>query len=263
MATISAVYIVPIYLVIVNSFKPSAEAVGDPLGLDLTKLTLENYQAVLNSATFNVTQAYLFTGLVTLTGVISSLLVGAMLAYVIVARAGRTFQLAYILLVAGLIIPPQVVIIPLVKILAAVGLLFSFPGLVLVNAAGNLSIVTFVYVAFLRTVPKELGEAAAIDGAGMIRTFWQIIFPVILPATATLFVLLSVFTWNDFVTPQLILGSSDNYTVTTGIYRAIGTYQTDYGLIFAYVCLASAPMALLYLVAQRYIVGGLTGGAVK
>jgi raffinose/stachyose/melibiose transport system permease protein len=122
---------------------------------------------------------------------------------------------------------------------------------------------TIVYVGFVRTVPRELDEAAMVDGAGLLMTFWKVIFPLLRPATVTLAVLLTVFVWNDFINPLVLLGGAGAYTVTTGIYRAVGIYSSDFGQVFAFIQLAAVPMLVLFFAAQRYIVGGLSGGAVK
>ena len=126
-----------------------------------------------------------------------------------------------------------------------------------------LSFTAFVYVPFVRTVPRELEEAAAVDGAGPVRIFARITFPLMLPATASLALLLAIFTWNDFLTPQILLGPGGSYTMTTGLFRAIGLRSTDWGLVYAFVILAAAPVLIIALVLQRRVVGGLTAGGVK
>ena len=123
---------------------------------------------------------------------------------------------------------------------------------------------TFLFTAFARTIPKQIDEAASIDGAGRVRTFWSCIFPLMKPVVATLVVLNSVSVWNDFVNPQIILGpSSGLYTVTTGVYAAVGQYSTDYTVVFPTLLLAIAPILIFFIIMQRFIIGGLVAGATK
>jgi raffinose/stachyose/melibiose transport system permease protein len=256
-------FVVPIYLVIVNAFKTKVDILGDPLGIPVGRLTTENFQSAMGSRTFDLGYAYAFSALIALSSVAIILVFGSMISYFIARRSGRWTNRLYLLLLAGLMVPPQVVLIPVVKVLAAIGLLFTPWGLILYDSALYMPLAAFVYVGFIRTLPVELDEAAAVDGAGPLATFWRVVFPLLTPATISLFVLLIIFVWNDFVNPQILLGANQGYTVTTGIFRAIGRYQTNWGEIFAFILLASAPMLVLYLTMQRFIVGGLTKGAIK
>jgi raffinose/stachyose/melibiose transport system permease protein len=130
--------------------------------------------------------------------------------------------------------------------------------------ATNLPFTAFVYMSFIRTIPKELEEAAAIDGAGILTTAGRVVAPLLAPVTLTLLVLLSVIVWNDFVDPLLLLGAGEGTsTVTTGIYQSVGNYTLDWGAVFGYSVLGALPTVVLFLAMQRYIVGGLTAGALK
>jgi raffinose/stachyose/melibiose transport system permease protein len=260
---VALVFLVPAYIVAVNAFKLQADVVADPLGWPLERMTLANFQRALDHPSFDVADALLFSTGLTVVVTAAAIACGAGLAYYVARRGGRLGAALYLLLLAGLMVPPQVVVIPTVKILDAIGLLFTPAGLVLTDVAQLLPLTAFVYVPFVRTVPRDLEEAAAVDGAGPVRIFGRITFPLMAPATATLAVLLSIFTWNDFLTPQILLGPGGSYTITTGLFRAIGLRSTDWGLVYAFVILAAAPMLLLAFVFQRRIVGGLTAGAVK
>jgi raffinose/stachyose/melibiose transport system permease protein len=260
-----AVFVVPFYLVLLNAFKHQVDVQADPLGIPLERLTLDNFIEALTSPVPSMPSAFLFTATLALTVTFGTVLVGSSLAYVVARSRSRWALLVYPLILAGIIIPPQVIVIPLIKVLVAIGLMNSFPGLLLYEIAARLPLTMLVYVAFIRVVPHELDEAAAIDGAGPFTTFRRIILPLTRPVTVTLCVFLVIFTWNDFFSPLIILGPSGQYTVTTAIYRSVGGQftVTDWGLIFANVVLVSAPMIALYVVAQRQIVGGLTSGSVR
>ncbi len=256
-------FLVPLYLVVINAFKTKTDILRDPMGIPVDRLTTANFEAAINSKTFDLAYAYGFSALIALSAVVIILGCGSMISYYIARRSGGWGNRLYLLLLAGLMVPPQVVLIPVVKVLDAIGLLFTPWGLILYDSALYMPLAAFVYVGFIRSLPIELDEAAAVDGAGPMRTFWRVIFPLLTPATTSLFVMLIIFVWNDFVNPQILLGANQGYTVTTGIFRAIGRYQTNWGEIFAFILLASLPMLVLYLTMQRYIVGGLTKGAVK
>lgn len=261
---VAGFFIVPFYMVAVNAFKPRQMVVADPLGLPIgDAFTLDNFERALGDPTIDLMYAYGFSAVLAAMVVVMTIGLGSSLSYWIARRDDRRARVIYVGLLAGLMVPPQVLVIPVVKLLDAMGLLFTLQGLVIYDIAIYLPFTAFVYVSFVRTVPRELDEAAAIDGAGALTTFWRVIFPVLRPATASLVVLLTVFVWNDFINPQIILGGAGAYTVTTGIYRAVGIYSADFGQVFAFIQLAGAPMLALFFFAQRYIVGGLTGGAVK
>jgi len=133
----------------------------------------------------------------------------------------------------------------------------------LANASQYLAFATFVYVGFIRRIPRELDESARVDGAGPFTTFRRVIFPLLRPPTASLVVILALWAWNDFLNPLLILGPSSGYTITSGMYRAIGQYTTDWEQVFAFLWLSSVPMLVLYVFMQRLFISGLSEGGVK
>lgn len=261
---VTGLYAIPFYMVAVNGFKSKQDVVRSPLALPgPDTFTLKNFDAAFSNPTFNLAFAYGFSTVLAVIVTAAVVILGAGLSYWIARRGDRRGKWTYLFLLAGLMVPPQVVVIPVVKLLDALGLLFTLPGLVIYDVAFYLPFTAFVYVGFIRTLPRDLDEAAAVDGAGLLVIFWRVIFPLLRPATASLAVLLIVFVWNDFINPQIILGGAGAYTVTTGIYRAVGIYSSDFGQVFAFIQLAAAPMLVLFVLAQRYIVGGLTGGGVK
>lgn len=261
---VSAFFAIPFYMVAINAFKPKQLVVRQPLSPPTPDtFTFANFQAAIGNPSFDIVFAYGFSVMLAVIVVGGTIAMGSGMSYWIGRRRDNWGKLLYVALLAGLMVPPQVLVIPVVKVLDALGLLFTLPGLAIYDMATFLPLTTFVYVAFVRTVPRELDEAAAVDGAGLLTTFWRVIFPLLKPATVSLAVLLTVFTWNDFINPQVLLGGAGAYTVTTGIYRAVGIYSSNYGQVFAFIQLAAVPMLLLFFAAQRYIVGGLSGGAVK
>jgi len=168
-----------------------------------------------------------------------------------------------LVLLAGLMIPPQVILIPIADVLRAGHLMGTVQGLVLFNVGYYVPFGVFVFSGFIRTVPIELEEAATVDGASPAKVFWRIVFPLLRPASASVLIFLGVWIWNDFIDPLIILGPSRGTTITTGVYRAVGQYQSDFGSVFALMFLATLPVLAFYLALQRHFVKGLTGGATK
>ncbi|MFI2293358.1 carbohydrate ABC transporter permease [Isoptericola sp. NPDC019571] len=258
------VMVVPLYIMVINAFKPQDAIISSPLVIGPDTFSLEYLQAALTSEKFNVVRAYgvtlLFVALVNVCGIA----LAAPVAYVI-ARGRSKWHLGLLLLfVSGLFIPGQVTLIPVVFVLRVLGLINTIPGFILFETAATLPVTIFLFAAYLRTVPRDIDEAAALDGAGKIRAFWSCIFPIMKPVVATIVVLNSISVWNDFVSPQIILGpSSGIYTVTTGVYAAVGEFSTDYTTVFPTLLLAVSPAILFFVLMQRHIIGGLVAGATK
>jgi len=259
----SAVYLVPFYIAVVNAFKTRADIFGNPLGIPFARLTLDNLARNLNTPHFNVGVAYGTS--VVLSGLTVALVVllGAAMSYVISRRRQRIFTFAYLLLLAGLMVPAQVILLPLVQVLRHLRLMFTLPGLLLANLAGFMPFAVFVFVGYIRTIPTQIDESARLDGAGDVLIFRRIIYPLIGPAVASVVIFVALWTWNDFVNPLIILGTSKYYTITIGLYRAIGQYVQKWEDVFAIVLMAIFPVAVFYLFMQRHFVSGLTAGTLK
>lgn len=256
--------IVPLYTMIINAFKPQAEIISNPLGINPATFTFDYLWAAITSSKFNVVAAYGVTLLFVVLVNVFGIALAAPVAYVI-ARGRTKWHMGLLLLfVSGLFIPGQVTLIPVVFVLRMLGLINTIPGFILFETAATLPVTIFLFAAYLRTVPTEIDEAAALDGAGRIRAFWSCVFPIMRPVVATIVVLNSISVWNDFVSPQIILGpSSGIYTVTTGVYAAVGQFATDYTVVFPTLLLAVLPALAFFIIMQRHIIGGLVAGATK
>ncbi|HTF09120.1 MAG TPA: carbohydrate ABC transporter permease, partial [Asanoa sp.] len=189
---------------------------------------------------------------------------GSAFSFYISRRSGKAKAAILLLLSAGLMIPPQVTLLPTIRILTWIGLDHSYPGLILANLGGGyLSFAVFVYVGFMRSVPDEIIQAARLDGASGLRIWWQIVLPLVRPATATVAIFLTLWIWNDFLNPLFILGPLQGQTITTGLYLTIGQYSVDYGQLFGIMFLAGVLPVIGYLTVQKQFVAGLTSGATK
>lgn len=261
---IGLIMAVPVYLLITNAFKSQHDITTQPFGRPSDGFSLQYLGRAITSPDFNVVDAYAITAFFVVAVNVLSLAVVGPAAYAIARGTRRYHRIVMFILLTGLFIPSQTLVIPVIYVLKATGLIGTIPGFLLFETTLTVPTTMFLFVAFVRSVPRELDEAAKIDGASRYGTFWRIIFPLMRPVVATAVILNSVGVWSDFVNPQFILGpNSGIYTVTTGIYAAISRLSTDYTLVYPNMLLAAAPVIVFYVFLQKRIIGGLTSGAIK
>jgi len=264
LSILSLAMLVPMYIMVVNAFKPQQEILLSPLGLDPATATTEFLAAAWNSTQFPVVEGYAFTIFLVIACNLIAIGFSIPAAYVIARTPGIVFAILLMFFVAGMFIPAQIILVPAVFVLKALGLMGTIPGLVLFMSASMIPFTLFIFSGYIRMLPRSLDEAAAIDGAGRIRVIWTIITPLMKPIVATAFILNALSAWNDFVSPQLILGpGSPAKTITTGVYAAVSSYSTNYEIVFPTLLLAVAPILVIFIVMQRFILGGLATGAIK
>jgi len=259
---VSAVFFLPIYIALVNAFKPADLIRTDPLRPPLP-FTIDNLVRVLTRPDGLFWNSLGTSLLVTSTSIAVVTLLSAMLAYYLSRRAGTASRVAMVVLLMGLMIPTQVILVPVTQVLRALDLMTTLQGLLLFNVGYYVPFGVFVFAGFVRTIPREIDEAAAIDGATGFQTFWRVVFPLLRPATSSVLIFLAVWVWNDFLNPLIILGPASGTTITTGIYRAVGQFSIDYGSMFAMMLLASLPVVAFYLALQSQFIAGLTSGTGK
>ena len=232
------VLLVPLYFLVVNAIKPQDSIIRDPFGSPWDKLTLQPLIDALGSSNgINVRDAYLTTAIVTIGSVGLTLVLASMFAYVVARARSRWATVAFLVVITGLLIPSQVILLPAIQVLRATNLMFTMPGLLLTNASQYLAFATFVYVGFIRRIPRELDESARVDGAGPFVTYRRI-DPSAPPSRHGVLgghpVPLGV---ERLPEPAPDLGPSAGYTITSGIYRALGQYTTDWEQVFAFLWL--------------------------
>ncbi|GAA2650116.1 carbohydrate ABC transporter permease [Streptomyces aculeolatus] len=257
-----ALFFLPIYLVLVNVFKDGSAIVSNPMGLPLPP-TLDNIEGVLTRSDRLFWYGLVNSVEVTAISILLITAVSAMLGHYLARSTGALGKVAMVALLCGLMVPPAVILTPITDVLRSLGLMSSVPGLVLAYVGYYVPFGVLVFAGFVKTIPRELEEAAELDGAGPFRVFWQVVFPLMRPASASVLIFLGVWIWNDFLNPLIILGPATGTTVTVGIYRAIGEHQADYGSVFALMLLSTLPILVFYLAFQKHFVKGLTGGATK
>ena len=258
-----AAFSLPLYIAVVNVFKINTQISRRPLALP-SPVTTQNLVDGLTRS-----DNLLWIGLrnsmtISIATVIIIVPVAATVAYWVVRRRNRITKIALMVLMSGMMIPPHVVFIPAVEVLEFLGIARTFPGLVLFNVGGGfLSFAVFVYVGFMSTLPRNLDEAALVDGATPMQTLVYVVFPLLRPATATVAIFIGLWTWNDLVTPLFILGPSQGITITSGIFVALGQYNNDYGQMFGIMFLASIPILIYYLLLQKQFASGMLSGSSK
>ncbi|WP_256758497.1 carbohydrate ABC transporter permease [Cohnella sp. WQ 127256] len=254
-----AIISVPLYFVIINSFKTKSEAADMNLALPGKWNIVENIKEVFASA--NIPQAFWNTTVITFVSVLLIIILCSISAFVIQRRDTRLTKIITQILIIGLILP--MMIITTYYVVDFFDLVRTYSGVILLFIAGNFPFVTYLYISFMHGIPRDLDEAAVIDGAGRYRLFFGIIFPLLLPVNASVLILTSMNIWNDFTIPFYFLNSADNYTLSLLIYFFFGQKAADWNLVFTTILIVSLPVILLYLFLQRYIVAGMTSGAVK
>ncbi len=263
-AGIAATFALPLYLALASVFKTQDQILYHPMDLP-SPFTLDNLWQVFNRPDQLIFRSLGTSLVITVVSVLCIVFLSSITGYYIARQNSRVTQFLQVLFLAGLMIPPQVTLIPVVRVFKALGLMGTFQGVALVFIGGGLlSFAIFVYTGFVKNIPRELEEAAVIDGAGEFRLFWQIVFPLMRPATATVTIFLSLWTWNEFLIPLLILGPARGMTVTTGIYIALGEASSiDYGQMFAMMLLSTLPMLIFFFALQKEFIAGLTAGSLK
>ena len=259
---VTTVFALPLYLVLVNVFKPGDHISGSPASVPLPP-TVDNLKAAFDRPDHLYMNGLINSITITALSIAILAVVSAMLGHYICRTRSRFARIALPVLLAGLMVPPQVILVPVVKILRLTHLMTTMSGMVAFNVGYYVPFGVFVFAGFIRSIPIELEEAAWLDGAGRWRTFWTVVFPLLRPATASVLIFLGVWIWNDFLDPLIILGPSGGTTVTVGVYRALGEHQSNYGQLFGLMFLAALPVLIFYIALQKHFVKGLTGGAVK
>ena len=254
------IYLIPLYMALTNSFKTYADIIKSPLALP-TAPTLDNFVEAFHAS--NIASLYGTSILITVSSVALLILISSTAAYVIIRRNNGICKFLYAFALIGIMVPPVVTLVPSIKTLSMLHLLYKPSGLLMFYGGAYFSTTIFLYTGFINSIPISLDESAYMDGASTITIFFRIIFPLLKPCTATAVILMGMWIWNDFLNPMYILGSTAGRTITTGIYNAIGAYTSQWNLVFANVILASFPIVILYLCMQKQFMSGLTAGAVK
>jgi raffinose/stachyose/melibiose transport system permease protein len=252
---------VPLWLALITSAKSQGDSQLPDLSLPKSWHLFANYAHAFTEG--NVPWALFGSLLVMVPSVIGVLLFGSLAAWILARRGTRLSAILYTLAISGIVLPPAVV--TMVLLLRELGLASTPQGTIFVYMGLYMSIVIFFITGFVRTIPLELEEAARLDGAGPLRIFFQIIFPLLRPVIATATILVCLYIWNDVFYSFFVLGGGTFTTLPLNLYAVASSnlYESNWNLIFAYVVMMSLPLLIVFIVAQRRIISGITGGAVK
>lgn len=254
------IIIVPITVVVFTTFKTSPPMYASPFGLP-TEPTLANFTELIGDGRLGLN--LLNSIVVTSFSVVLTLALASAAAYGIARLLGWVGVLVFGAFALGLAVPAQVAMIPQYVIIKQLNLTNTLTGLVLINIAVTMPIAVFILTAFFKTLPKELYEAAEIDGAGHFRVYRSIALPLSAPSLAAVAIFLVVMHWNDLLYPLLFITDPAKATLPKALLDFKGEYTTNYPVLFAGVLVASAPMVIAYVFLQRYFVAGMTAGATK
>lgn len=250
----------PVYITVVNSFKTPAEMAQSILGLP-SEWSLENFSTAIEMTDFF--RAFANSSYVTFFTVIFTILSNSLVAYAIARNMHRkAFKFLYYYFVSAMFVPFPIIMLPIVKQMSALGLM-NLNGLIILYVVYGLAFNTFLYTGYIKTIPKELEEAAIVDGCSKWGVFWRIIFPILSPMNATVGILTALWAWNDFLLPLVVLSDQADRTLPLVQYVFQGQFATNYNLAFASYLMALLPMLIVYLFLQKRIISGVTQGAIK
>ncbi|MEY9852735.1 raffinose/stachyose/melibiose transport system permease protein [Leifsonia sp. EB41] len=255
------VFLVPFAFVVLQASKSPDDASSLAFTWPKEWQFFPNLIAVLQSGDGLIWRAFLNSFVLTVGSVALMVVLSAMAGYILARKRSKWGPVVNFFVLAGLIVPPAVV--PTIWVLQGTGLYKTMPGMILIETTFGLSFCILLFRAFFNTVPKELDEAAVLDGAGRVRLFFQVILPLLKPVIVTVIVVQSVFVFNDFAGPLYFLPGSDNATVQTTLYTFAGQNLSFYNLLFMDILLITIPPLVAYIFFNRQIVAGMTSGAVK
>ena len=262
MILLAAVWFIPIYYLIVTTFKNPQEATQSPLGLPKVWVKILNEKWGTGTVNLTITEQYRNMKEIIPASII--VLVTSMAGYALARTKSRWGNRIFLLFLAGLVVPFQMNIVSLFKIVKSIGLMNTAWAVILVDVAINVPQGIFLFKEFVEsTIPKELEEAAEIDGCSVIRKFFVIVLPLLKPVIATVVILVTLNVWNEFMTPLLFLQSREQDVILQEVSRNIGQFSTDWTALFPMLMLGVAPLMIFYIFMQKYIIAGVSAGAVK
>ncbi len=273
LGSIVAIYtLFPFYLVVLNTFKNANGIVANPVGISGISFSqlMANISAVVNNSNFNFWYAFGTSVVITVFSLVLLALFGGMAAWVICRNKTKWSTAIYMVFIASMIIPFQVVMLPLISTFRdvsefiGISMLQSIPGIVFAYCGFGGAMTVFILTGFIKGIPYELEEAAAIDGCSPEGTFFLIIFPLLTPVITTVTILNGMWIWNDYLLPSLMLGQNGKVkTLPVAVQAFVGSYVKQWDLILTAALLAIVPMIVIFLVAQKQIMNGMVEGAIK
>lgn len=272
-AILIAVYVLfPFFLVVINSCKTTNDITANPIGLNGVSISnlITNLSDVINNTHFMFWSAFGCSVIITVLSLVLLALLGAMAAWVICRNKTKWSVVIYFTFIASMIIPFQVVMLPLISTFRDVGkfigisMLQSIPGIIFAYLGFGGAMTVFILNGFIKGIPMELEEAASIDGCSPEQTFFIVILPLLKPVITTVTILNGMWIWNDYLLPSMMLGQNGVVkTLPVAVQAFVGSYVKQWNLILAAALLAIVPILILFFIAQKQIMEGMIEGAVK
>jgi raffinose/stachyose/melibiose transport system permease protein len=259
MIPFACVVALPFYYIVVNTFKTQAETTAAPLALP-THLYLDNYVNVFQTSP--IVQSFLNTLYVTAFSVALMLVIGSMAAFGMIIGKGKIALIVGGVLVVAFLVPTQATLLPLYRMLVGAHLVDSLNGLIVLYCQGAI-FCYFLILGYMKTVPRELLEAARIDGAGPFRIYLVIVLPLIRPILITVGVFQTMWVWNDFIYPNVFISSQAKQTLVLQVYSSVGQFLTNWPEFMTLTVIVLIPMLVFFIMLQRHIVSGLVQGSLK
>ncbi|ARO27591.1 sugar ABC transporter permease protein (plasmid) [Rhizobium sp. TAL182] len=258
---VALIWVAPFIFIVFTSLKTPAAVTSTGAFMPPTELAYDNYSAAWSRGNF--ANSFLNSVIITVIKVPLGLFLSAMAAYALAKIRLRISKALLLLVVFGTMIPFQVMLAPLFTLVNSFGLIDTYPGVILPYIAFGVPYQVFILHGFFKSIPKELSEAALIDGASHFTIFRRIFLPVCLPVLAALLILDFVSTWNEFAMALVLLQDQHMWTLPLGLMSFQGQFSSNYGQLNAAIVMTVLPATIVYLMFQRYFVSGLTSGAVK
>ena len=257
----ASIVLLPLGIALINSLKPSlGEVYRDPMALP-SVWSVGNYARAWTEANFS--RYFVNSLVISLSSVVLVVLCASSTAYVLVRRPFPGSRWVLVCFLVGVVVPIRLALAPLFATVRALGLLDTLTGVVLVQAASMMPVAVFVFGAFLAALPKELEEAATMDGALPFTIYRRLVMPLMRPAVATVALLTFVQAWNEYFLPLIFLQSADNYPITLGIAEFRARFDVQWHLLFAGILIMLVPTVIAFLLASRQFIEGLTQGGLK
>lgn len=252
---------VPLYFLVINSFKTQKDARQLSISWPKTFAILENYKEAFSNQHYMIVRAFFNSVIITFFTVVGLLIICSMAGYVIQRRKDKVTKAANTMILTGLMIPPA--IMPTIWVMQKVGIYKTIPGMVLVEIALGIPFTIMLFRGYMGAIPREIEEAAMIDGCGRFRIFFSVIAPLLTPIASTIVILQAVTVFNDFVNPLYFLPGNENVTIQLTVYNFMGKFSNKYNLLFADIVIVTIPMLLLFIFFNKKIIDGMAAGAVK
>jgi raffinose/stachyose/melibiose transport system permease protein len=260
LVAVAIFFCLPFYLLVAISLKTTAQTYTRPFSFPLPPHVGNFSEAWGTAGQDGLRPALVSSLIITVSSVAALIVLGSLCAYVIARRSGRMSNAVYVAFVVGIILPFGLAIIPLFVAMRELGLTGNYSGMIVLNIGLLMPLTVFLYTGFIRALPRDYEEAARVDGAGILRTYALVVFPLLLPVTATAAVLTGIVVWNEFFVALVFLTGSKAQTVPVALRVFVGEDVSRENLVFAAIAITIAPILLFYLFAQRHLIRGFTAG---